>query len=194
MKKNNKMSKETIEVISCAIAVVTILLLLSGDMIMSKILRVNPNQDYPYEENNSSNTPSDPEVLDKPEIDSSYDVSFMTKTNLVELNSLIQEGKTLFVFSGRSTCPPCKRFVPTLKKVATQLQKQNIYYLDQSEINPDSEGVDEFIMYSETLQSKFGTTPYFMVFKDKLYVTEQIGTMETEEKLENYLNTILSEY
>ncbi|MCI8575492.1 MAG: thioredoxin family protein [Bacilli bacterium] len=201
MKNRKSMPEKSIQVISCALAVVVMILLMSGDMIMSKILRVNPNQDYPYDTNHSANEKEDNVPSNKEDesssvditIDTDYDVSFMKSTNLMELQKLIQTGETIYVFSGRSTCPPCRRFVPILKKVVKEYQLENVYYLNQSLISETTEGYDTFIAYSTQLQEKFGTTPYFMVFKNQKYQTGQIGMLK-EETLENYLRELFQNY
>jgi predicted bacteriocin transport accessory protein len=192
MKKAKPIPEKSLQVISCALAVVVMILLMSGDMIMSKILRVNPNQDYPYDINKGS----DEKVNSSVDIDVSlnYDVSFMKETNLVELRNLILTGNTIYVFSGRSTCPPCKKFVPVLKNVTQELQLTNVYYLNQSEIDEKTEGYQEFTKFSPLLQEEFGTTPFLMVFKDQKYQEGQIGTMGTDEVFTKYLKEIFQKY
>lgn len=192
MKKAKPIPEKSLQVISCALAVVVMILLMSGDMIMSKILRVNPNQDYPYDVNKGS----DEKVNSSVDIDVSlnYDVSFMKETNLVELRNLILTGNTIYVFSGRSTCPPCKKFVPVLKNVTQELQLTNVYYLNQSEIDEKTEGYQEFTKFSPLLQEEFGTTPFLMVFKDQKYQEGQIGTMGTDEVFTKYLKEIFQKY
>jgi len=51
----NKMDKKTVQILACSLAVGVMILLLSGDMIISQIIKVNPNQDYQVEEENKTN-------------------------------------------------------------------------------------------------------------------------------------------
>lgn len=196
MKNTKGMPEKSLQVISCAMAVVVMILLMSGDMIMSKILRVNPNQNYPYEEQDESSKEEKKEEDSSTiqNVDLEYDVSFMKPTNLIELQEYIQKGELIYVFSGRRTCAPCRRFVPILKKVVEDLGITNIYYLNQSEINNMTDGYQNFQAYSNELQEKFGTTPYFMIFKDQKYLEGQIGMMKTDELLEDYLKELFQKY
>lgn len=50
-----KMNEKTVRVLSCAVAVGVMILLLSGDMIISQFIPYNPNQEYPYEEARNKN-------------------------------------------------------------------------------------------------------------------------------------------
>lgn len=195
MKKSKKIPEKSLQVLSCAMAVAVMILLLSGDIFMSKILRVNPNQEYPYDEKNDNSSSKEDENSQDIKINSSnssYDVSFMKQVSLVDLDEIIQQGGIIYVFSGRSTCPPCRKFVPVLEKVVKDLQLSNVYYLDQSTIKKTADGYQKFVDYSEELQKEFGTTPYFMIFNNKSYQEGLIGMSETEESLEKILkNRIL---
>lgn len=205
MKNHKKIPEKTVQVLSCAMAVAVMILLMSGDIFMSKILHVNPNQDYPYDEKSKDNNFNDDKILNDTDSSSNknndengeniteppvvstesneddYDVSFLKEINLVDLDSLIQKESLIFVFSGRSTCPPCRRFVPILQRVVNDLKLDNVYYLNQSLIKSSTEGYEKFVSYHEQLQDKFGTTPYFMVFQNGAYQVGRIGVAPYEE-------------
>jgi len=196
-KSNGKLDEKSLQVLSCSLAVAVLLLLLSGDMIISQFLRVNPNQDYPLEEKQEESN-SGTEVFEndshKEEPSVSYDVSYMKESSISEILQKIASKETVFLFSGRSTCPPCRAFVPVLKKVSEKWQLDNLYYLDRSKIHSETEGYQEFLAYSHELQTSFTSTPYFMIFQNGVYQESVIGMYETNEALETVLNTLIQKY
>lgn len=195
MKNNKKIPERSLQVLACAIAVGVMILLLSGDIFMSKILRVNPNQDYPYDKENTDDTSfNNLDSNDKSEEknDNAYDVSFMKEVNLTDLDQIIQNEEKVFVFSGRSTCPPCRMFVPILQKVVKDLDLKHVYYLNQSNIKSTTEGYSKFVSYSLEIQENFGTTPYFMIFQNADYKEGVIGFSAND--LETLLKEVVLKY
>ena len=93
---------------------------------------------------------------------------------LSEVISKINSKETVYLFSGRSTCTPCKKFIPVLKEVQEETQIK-IYYIDRNAIHSDSEGYQTFLNYSDELSLKFSSTPYFMIFLDGMYQRSVIG-------------------
>ena len=71
MKKNKKggMNEQSLQVLACAVAVAVMILLLSGDMLISQFITVNPNQDYSKEKENKDSS------KDLDSIENNYDTS-----------------------------------------------------------------------------------------------------------------------
>ena len=162
----------------CILSIVLFFVLLLGDHIVWLFLPRNPNDNYTImkesekieeEKKENSNLENSPTVkLEE------YDISFMIPITLSEVISKINSKETVYLFSGRSTCTPCKKFIPVLKEVQEETQIK-IYYIDRNAIHSDSEGYQTFLNYSDELSLKFSSTPYFMIFLDGMYQRSVIG-------------------
>jgi len=165
--KHSSFSDKTLTVLSCSIAVAVMILLLSGDMIISKFIQVHPNQNVLEENQEKKQDVLEDEHDDTHPVisDSSYDVSFLKQTDLKDILNHIQNNETVFLFSGRSTCGPCRLFLPVLKEVFQEFETISGYYLNRNEVVESNEYY-EFIHLSNILEEKFGSTPFFMIFQN----------------------------
>lgn len=183
-KEDNKLSPETRVNLLCALAVLVLCLLLSGDMIVSHFIPVHPNDNYvkekEFEKREEEGNPSD----------NNYDVSYMESISLLSLLEKIEQKDTIFIFSGKSKSPPCQKFSSVLKEVKEQIEIK-IYYLDQNEISEHTDGYELFLTYSSSLQDLFRVTPYFMVFQNGKYQGEVIGM---RDNLKEELVYFVSQY
>ncbi len=177
------------QVIFCVISVLVLVLIFFGDAIITRFLPVEPN---PIPDGYFPDSVEEKEEEETPTVssNSSYDVSFMKEQTILDVLKHIESGEIVYVFSGRSTCEPCKRFVPVLKEVATS-KNISIDYLDRTKISKNSEGYEKFLSYSSTLSENFSKTPYFMVFKNNQYQEDVIGyqsdlTIQLEEIFQKY--------
>lgn len=199
MKKPAKIDEKTVRVLACAVAVAVMILLLSGDMFLSRLIHVNPNQEY--KENDRDNKQSDVKQEESkqtvqsnidntanPNVD--YDVTFMNQISLKETYDKIMNQETVLVLSGRSTCGPCKRFVPVLKSVYSELHIKDGIYLDRNSIKSNTEGYQEFLDLSDTISENFGGTPFFMIFQDGKLKDYILGITSEEEVKEDLIRKI----
>lgn len=186
-KAENKINEKSLQVLSCALAVAVMLLLLFGDMIISRFIPLNPNQNSVKEE-------KEDETVTKVLESNDYDVSFMNEVSLNRALSDIQTGNLVFLFSGRSTCGPCRSFVPVLKEVYQDLNITSGLYLDRNSITSGTEGYDMFVSQSEILQSNFGSTPLFLLFKNGTFQDYILGMRGDSSELKNLLKEKIQKY
>lgn len=146
-------------ILSCLLAVSILVFLFLGDFIILHFLPVSPNQTLPLEEDVRD------EVLDEEvpsiSVDPLYDTSFMKNESLDSILARIKRGETVFLFSGRSTCSPCRKFLPILREAYDEKPVESLFYLDRSFIDEYTEGYYEFLNLSDTLQENFSSTPFF---------------------------------
>lgn len=87
-----------------------------------------------------------------------------------EVTAKINNGDSFFLYTGRGTCPWCRKFVPVLNEVAKE-QNIVIYYLDSENTQQDA----NLSSFRDTYTIK--SVPTFMYFaKDNKYSTLEIKT------------------
>lgn len=203
MKK--QLDEKALRVLSCSVAVAVMILLLSGDMIISKFIRVNPNQEVMNEEKDDASNvdddfkehikepPVQKDILDEP-IDPIYDTSFLQKIDLSSLMTKIQNKEVIFLFSGRSTCGHCIDFLPILKDVFKILNVQTGFYIDRNSVLESDEVYDTFLKLSPVIENNFIGTPFFMIFKDGQFQDYIMGMPHDKNDLKNRLEDMIKKY
>ncbi len=166
------MNEKTVQVVSCAVAVAVMILLLSGDMIISQFLPIVPNQEMKEAD------------VEKDYLDSPYpfDVSFMEEVNLTRAVELIQSGDEIFLFSAKASDSNSRYFLSFLLDAGDDIT-QTIYFLNRANVRPSTEGYDEFVSYSEEIRKRFLTVPYLMAFRDGKYQGGIIGRQANLEEV-----------
>lgn len=182
MKKENKrLNEEQLKILSCALAVGVMILLLSGDYIITKFIKTEPNNNYVLNKKEDEQQKEETEsTLNQ---NNNYDVSFLTPITIEEALTKIKAKERVIIFSGRSTCGPCQMFVPVLKKALEELSITDVYYFDRNKINNQTPGYEEFIKYNSILQERFGSTPFLMMFNNGSWQDYILGMMPEEETL-----------
>lgn len=170
--KNKKIDEKSLQTLSCAIAVAGMILLLSGDFLISRFIRINPNQIY---------------IEPKETAISNYDISFLNPVSLTEASAKIKEGGRVIIFSGRSTCNPCQNFIPILKETLNELNITDALYLERNTILEQSEEYNEFIKYSPILKEEFSSTPFLMIFQNGKWDDYILGLPKSEGLLKDNL-------
>lgn len=193
-KANGKLDEKSLTVLSCALAVAVMILLLSGDMIITQFIRVNPNQEYPELQEKKEEKPQEEPVnnINNEEKDNNYDVSFLNQTTIEKAIEKINSGDRVIIFSGRSTCPPCQSFVPILKETFEELNITNALYFDRNTIDEKTSGYTEFLKYSDILEEEFDSTPFLMIFQDGKWKDYIIGMAPSKEALKEELKQLLN--
>lgn len=172
-----KMNEKSVQVLGCALAVAILIVLMSGDMIITKFLKVKPNQEYP-----KVNQPEIP----LPEEDLK---EYLLKTDLKTVMEKIEANEKVLVISANEECSPCQKFVPVLKSVVNE-KKIKTYYLERKEVVRD-DNYEKLIQMDPFIELSFGTTPFLMLFQDGSYKNGISGMMQDEETLKNALNELI---
>lgn len=194
MKKNSNMNEQTLKVLAYSVAIAVMIVLLTGDMIVSGLMHVNSSQEE-SEQREADKKPKEEESTPSVSSNGDYDIQFMSQISLQETYEKIINKETIFVLSGRSTCGPCKQFVPILKDVYSELKITDGIYLNQNLINSDTEGYQEFVSLSNTISENFGGTPFFMIFQDGELVDSILGmnpAIDLKAELINKIQTVIS--
>ena len=177
-----KMNEKSLQVLSCALAVVILIILMSGDMIITRFIKVKPNQDYP-----ASKLPQDkPTDLEQNEQDSVY-----VSIDLSTLLSKIEAKEEVIVLSGRDGCGACQRFKPVLESVLKE-QNRKAYYLDRNE-NMKTDEYQKLIALDPFIELSFSSTPFLMLFQNGSYKNGICGMMEEENALKITLGKMITE-
>lgn len=189
MKKNSNMNEQTLKVLAYSVAIAVMIVLLAGDMIVSGLMHGNSNQEGVEQREVDTKLKEDASI---PSVSSGgdYDIQFMNQISLQETYEKIVNKETVFVLSGRSTCGPCKQFVPILKGVYSELNITDGIYFDQNLINSETTGYQEFISLSNTISENFGGTPFFMIFQDGKLVDSILGMNPTIDLKVELINKI----
>lgn len=184
MKKNKKggMNEQSLQVLACAVAVAVMILLLSGDMLISQFITVNPNQDYSKEKENKDSS------KDLDSIENNYDTSFLKEVSLEEIVEKIKEDSLVVVFSGKSTLSSCQRFLTVLTSSLKELNYDTALYLEQGKIDTNTNGYEEFLSISPTLEQEFLNPPLLMFFKNGVLV-DYISGMTNENTLQEMIKS-----
>ncbi|MGT2933820.1 thioredoxin domain-containing protein [Streptococcus catagoni] len=60
----------------------------------------------------------------------------MKEVSLFDINKMMTQKKTFYLYTGRSTCPHCRRFLPKLLK-ASKKSKRTVFYLNSQHTKSD---------------------------------------------------------
>lgn len=175
--KKEKVVKDQINIIAVLVGLLCIFALIAGALIIDNYLE--NNKDTSSKESSNNNNDKDDDST------SDYDVSSFTKMSATDYLKEIKkdEKETKIAFIGRNTCPACKAFVPTLKKVAEENELEIIY------INSDAITSDEYDDLEELFASignKFDYIPMLMITKNGKLLDSSSGGKD-EDTLITYL-------
>lgn len=189
-KKTTKLDEKSLRVLSCALAVGVMILLMSGDMIITKFIKVKPNQ-LPKDEIVEPGPSDDTSVNETPKDE--FDVSFYQQVSLDVLVEKIEKGETVVYFSGRFTCPPCHSFLPILTEVLKENNMTTAYYIDRSTIKANMPAYEKLVQMDSFISENFGGTPLLLLFHDGKYqngLSGYYGDDATKTNIKTVLKSI----
>lgn len=159
-KPKSKMDEKAVEVIACAVTVGVMILLLSGDMIISHFIKINPNDNVSIkkEKNEEKNRQE-----------------FLTMISFDEAITKILEEENVYFFFGREKSKDCQTFLAVLKEFPFQ---DHLYYIDQDSIRFEDESYNQFVSYSDDIRLGIGSTPFFVSFQNHTYHASILGMRE----------------
>lgn len=139
-----------------------------------------------------------PAIASKKTETESYNLTNFNIVTTKETIKLFSEIKPQILIICRSTCSVCQSFIPTLNTI-NETYNIKMNYLDLELMDLDSKEtkeLKELLNYEYTLQEKtapysdfLGTTPMFIIIKNKEMVYGYIGSMDSsvvQVLLENY--------
>lgn len=158
------------QVIYCTLVVIVLIFLAFGDKIVLHYIpkRANPNQAIFGE------TADDIK-------DTNYQIPFLIKLDIQEVNEKIKNKEDFFLLSSRSNCVTCEKLLPIIKsfKETNQIKKP-IYYIDRDLYNMTNLEFKTFVNHDLRIQENIDFTPYLMEFTKGRLLNQLVGYPKRE--------------
>lgn len=107
-------------------------------------------------------------------------VERLEEISLEEIERKLSNDESFFLYTGRESCPYCRKFVPKLSNVASEIDTK-IYYLDSEDM---TEGLEEFMMLHE-----IAFVPSFIYFEDNTNL--RINSLDSENISESEIQDFI---
>lgn len=200
MKKSSNIEKTPLEkelsiirIVSIVSLVVSIVVLVLALLIFAKISG-NGSKDLSRVTSTSGDNSDSSEESSEEEIPTEYDVSMFNKISFDDFKDMLENGdkKVRFVFTGRSNCSFCLKFLPSLQKSVEEYDYE-LDYLDMISVySPQastySEEDDKTLEEIREMDSHFtdentalGATPMVYVVQNGKVIDVHAGYTEYED-------------
>ncbi|MGN1337289.1 MAG: hypothetical protein ACI4WW_02315 [Candidatus Coprovivens sp.] len=119
------------------------------------------------------------------------DTSLFNVKSISEVNELMKENKSYFIYIGRKDCSACKSFEPTIQYAMVD-QNFPVMYIEINDIDVESEDFKTFTEVlsaynyeydgeTKTFDKYLGMTPMIFISRNNEIIYGHLGKMSTEE-------------